>query len=187
MTDHGIITPVTVEEFGQRVRAARRAKRLSRQALEQLSGVKVITLERLEGTQPPTPKRTTVIDLAQALGWDVDRTLGGLGHEPLTADERTELAKRNSPRAQLDRLLDELPEAVLVGFLTLGRAILHPRNRQGGDNAEDSTDDPEATYHGRRHIAEEAPPVHELSAEERGAARPQSAAETPENGPAASS
>lgn len=108
---------MTVEELGAKVRAFREARRLSREDLARLSGVAAVTLERLEGRNPPKPKRPTLIDLARALEWDVDETLAALGHEPLSDLERTELGRRSreSPVDELQALLPHLsPEQVWV-------------------------------------------------------------------------
>lgn len=137
----GIITGMIAEEFGAKVRTVRDARRMSREDLARLSGVAVVTLGRLEGKNPPNPRRNTVIDLAKAFGWDVDETLRALQHEPLTGAERAELNRMDNSREQLDRLLDELPASVVYGFLVLARSIANPQALPQVDD--DTKDNPE--------------------------------------------
>lgn len=127
MPSYGTLTGVTVEEFGAQVRRRREVRRLSRRDLAQRSGVSYGTVDKLESPDPPRPKRTTAIDLATALDWDVAEALAMLGHEPLNEDERAGLVAVNSPREQLDRLLDDLTATQVTALLGLVRAIVHPQ------------------------------------------------------------
>lgn len=111
MATDGIIGRVTVEDFGARIREVRTARRLSRSELARRSGVAQATLERLEGKDPPQPRRATVIDLARALDWAIDDTLAELGYEPLTDAERAELRQQQrsgDPLQELNRVWPQL-------------------------------------------------------------------------------
>jgi transcriptional regulator with XRE-family HTH domain len=80
--------------------------RLSRAKLAILSGVSESTIERLETKRGDAPKlgRYQAIDLASALGWDINEALKILGEGPLSARERTELESEKARRVKLDRL-----------------------------------------------------------------------------------
>lgn len=125
MPGYATLAAMGAADFRAEVRRRRDAKRLSRDALAQLSGVSAALIEKMEMRDPPPkPRRTTVVDLARALEWDVDEALTLVDYPPLTDTERAELTRINSPRAQLDRLLDELPPQQLVGLLGLVRSML---------------------------------------------------------------
>jgi len=91
-------------EFADQVRERR--GRLAQNKLAVLSGVSKSTIERLETKRGDAPKigRYQAIDLAAALGWDVDEALGVLGEDPLSDRERAELESAGTRRAKLDRL-----------------------------------------------------------------------------------
>lgn len=125
MAGYGTLTGVTVEEFGAQVRQRRDARRLSRRDLAQRSGVSYGALDKLESPNPPRPRRSTAIDLARAIDWDVDEALALLDYKPLTDAERGGLSSVNTPREQLDRLIDELPLTQVAGLLALVRSIVH--------------------------------------------------------------
>jgi transcriptional regulator with XRE-family HTH domain len=81
-----------VEDFAALILRCRKLQRMSQRALSDASGVAVATIQRLEGSDPPVPKRDTAVDLALAVGTDVDAALALLGYEPLTEEEREKVA-----------------------------------------------------------------------------------------------
>lgn len=128
MPGYATLRVMGAADFRAEVKRRRKAQRLARTALALRSGISAAAIEKIEMREPPVePERETVIDLARALSWDVDEALGTVGYEPITEDERAQLGRINSPREQLDRLLDELPAAVVTGLLALVRSILNPR------------------------------------------------------------
>lgn len=139
MAGYGTLTGVTVEEFGAQVRQRRGVRRMSRRDLAQRSGVSYGALDKLESPSPPRPRRSTAIDLATAVHWDVDEALALLDYEPLSDDERAALAGINSPREQLDRLLDELPPSQVYGLLVLVRSMVNPQALPQADDDPGST------------------------------------------------
>lgn len=127
MARYATLTVVTVEEFGAQVRQRRETRRMSRRDLAQRSGVSPGAIDKLEGRDPPRPRRATAIDLALALDWDLTDALALLDYEPLTTGEQTELARINDPRAQLDRMWDELSPSQRVALVNLVSTILNPQ------------------------------------------------------------
>lgn len=144
------------------MRRRREARRLSRRDLAQRSGVSFGALEKLESRDPPRPRRATAIDIALALDWDLGEALALLDYDPLTADEQQELARLTNPRAQLDRMWDELAVSQQAAIVALVSAILNPAALPPP-----SEDDPETVYHGTEDLGDEHT-EHEPSADERG-------------------
>ena len=126
MPGYATLPIMGAEDFRADLRRRRSAQRLSRAALAQRSGVSAPTIEKIEMGKSH-PERETVIDLTRALNCDIDEALGAVGYEPLTEEERAGLGRINSPREQLDRMLDELPPSQVYAFLVMARSILNPR------------------------------------------------------------
>lgn len=91
-------------EFADQLKARR--GRLAQSKLAILSGVSKSTIERLETKRGDAPKlgRYQAVDLAAALGWDINEALKVLGEDPLSDRERADLESETARRAKLDRL-----------------------------------------------------------------------------------
>jgi len=124
---------VSVEDFAAHVRSAREEQRLSRSDLARLSGVSASQIEKLEGRNPPDPKRPTVIDLAHALGLDIDRWLATLGHEPLSETARERLPKRDDPWPDLVEMWPRLTPAQKQAIVGLIRSFVGAKGRPNGE------------------------------------------------------
>lgn len=85
------------------------------------------TIERLESTNPPHPKRYTAIDLAYALGLDVDESLALLGYEPLSEAERNVLTPPVDPGKELDRLRASLTRQQIRALVYVAATMVNPR------------------------------------------------------------
>lgn len=62
--------------LAERLRKVRRAKDLTQQDLEKLSGVHYTTISRIESEEPSKAYAETVRDLAKALGVSMDYLMG---------------------------------------------------------------------------------------------------------------
>ncbi|MGH3826749.1 MAG: helix-turn-helix transcriptional regulator [Pseudonocardiaceae bacterium] len=111
-------------EFASLINDRRALRRMSQEALAVEAGVSKSTVYRLGKAGYPAPGRTTAMDLAHAVGVDLDGALALLGHEPLSDAERAVLSPPADPWPELESLRASLSEAQLWALVHTARAMV---------------------------------------------------------------
>jgi len=117
---------------------------LTQEEIAALAGVDPKTIERLDGVakrgkRGHRPSRKHAMDLADAVGWDVNEALALLDYDPLTAIER-EFLDTTGLRARLDTLWPRLTREQRRALVTLAATVVFK-------HAPSSTPDPRPTGH----------------------------------------
>lgn len=100
--------------------------RMSQEALAARAGVSKSTVFRLGKPGQSAPSRTMAIDLAHAVGVDVDEALALLGYGPVSDAERALLSPAGDPWLELEALRSSLTVSRLWALVHVARSMVDP-------------------------------------------------------------